>query len=383
MMHQQVPQREKKNRQEMFVRKVRAASVMGAFLSFVVGACLAPFLWAAVLWVFHWLGSIFGGSSPGVFHGLLDFVTAPNLRVGLFWLLYYIVGYIAALWRLSPREKAALRAQLSQSTTSAYFWQTGDEEEEENDEGIDPLGLAPRTPKRKGQPVYSRAIPGELKHELVERCYQEYRKALLRYNPPPVDLKTPKTFDYAKGVRLGWNKKDMLPMLPQELLVPEHIHVLLAPLAYHLAWYNSDEPDRGALSEYPDFVPWPWLLILTGNCLWLPVMVRHHLEVPAYLHEISEDQREQVHKALQFTCYLGQGPALEHLYRRIQAEVERRGLEDRSFPTLSERIGYLEVLNRQEREQMRQLGLTPVVPPLVKGEVPPQLYPGRTRRREQ
>ncbi len=380
-MHQ-IAEGEKKNRREMFVRKVRAACFMGAFLSFFVGACLAPFLWTALTWVFHWLGSaLFGGSSPGVFHGLLDFVAAPNLRVGLIWLLYYIVGYIAALWRLSPREIAHLRTQIFQSTTTEYSWHAADEEGEEEDEGVDPLGLAPPASKRKGQPVYSRACPGELKHELVERCYQEYRKALLRYDPPPVDLHTPKTFDYAKGVRLGWNKKDLLPILPEELLTPEHIHLLLAPLAYHLEWYNSDEPHRKELGDYPDFVPWPWLLILTGNCLWLPVMVKHHLEVPAYLHE-PEELREHVHKALQFTCYLGQGPALEHLYRRLQAELERRGLEDRSFPTLSERIGYLEVLNRQEREQMRQLGLTPVVPPLVKGEIPPQLYPGRMRRRE-
>src|SRR5450759_2616549 len=171
MMHQQVPQREKKNRRETFVRKVRAASFMGAFLSFFAGACLAPFLWTALTWVFHWLGwTLFGGSSPGVFHGLLDFVAAPNLGVGLIWLLYYIVGYIAALWRLSPREKAALQAQIFKSTTTAYSWHAGDEEEE--DEGVDPLGLAPPASKRKGQPVYSRACPGELKHELVARCYQ-------------------------------------------------------------------------------------------------------------------------------------------------------------------------------------------------------------------
>lgn len=105
-----------KNQREKFVRKVRAASFVGAFLSFFVGACLAPFLWAAVTWVFHWLGwMLFGGSPPGVFHGLLDFIAAPNLRVGLIWLLYYIVGYIVALWRLSPREKAALQEQIFKS----------------------------------------------------------------------------------------------------------------------------------------------------------------------------------------------------------------------------------------------------------------------------
>jgi hypothetical protein len=357
---------QKSNQQAMYVRKVRAASFMGAFLSFFVGACLAPFVWAALAWGVHWLGwKLFGGASPGIFHGLLDFVAAPSLGVGLIWLLYYIVGYIVALWRLSPREEA----QIAHSMATFSSWQIG--REEEDDEWADPLGLAPPASSRKGKPVLSRAIPGELKHQLVERCYEEYRKALLRYDPPPVDLRTPKTFEYGKGVHLGWNKKDMLPILPEELLVPERIHLLLGPLAQHLAWYNTNDPDRIVLRDYPDFVPWPWLLLPTGNCLWLPVMVKHRLEVPAYLDE-PEEQREQVHQALKFTCYLGQGPALEHLYRRFHAELERRGLEDRSFPTLSERIGYLEVLNRQEREQMRQLGLTPEVPPLVKGEVPLQ-----------
>lgn len=372
-----------KNQQEMYVRKVRAASFIGAFLSFFVGACLAPFLWDAALWAFRWLGwAIFGGSPPGVFHGLLDFVAAPSLRVGLIWLLYYIVGYLWAKWTHSPRQKAYLRAQAFKAMNNSSLWRAKDEEEEEDDEWADPLGLASPASERQKKPVLSRAIPGELKHQLVERCYQEYQKALRRYDPPPVDLKTPPTFYYAKGVGLGWNKDDLLPVLPEELLVPERIHLLLAPLAYHLARYHSDEPHPETLHSFPDYVPWWGLLIPTGNFLWLPVMVRHSLEVPAYLHEITEDAREQVHEALKFTVYLGQGPTLEHLYRLRQAELERRKLEDRSFPTLSERIGYLEVLNRQEREQMRQLGLTPEEPPLVKGEIPPQLSPGRTRRRE-
>ncbi len=372
---------QKSNQEALYVRQVQAASCMGAFLSFFVGACLAPFVWAALAWGVHWLGWIlFGGASPGIFHGLLDFIAAPSLTVGLIWLLYYIVGYAASLWRLSPREKAHLEAQVAQSMATSSSSGT-EREEEEDDEWVDPLGLAPPASSRKGKPILSRATPGELKHQLVERCYEEYRKALQRYDPPPVDLRTPETFEYAKGVPLGWNMKEWLPILPEELLVPERIHLLLAPLAQHLAWYNTNDPDRMVLRDFPDFVPWPWLLLPTGNCLWLPVMVRHHLEIPTYLAE-PEVQREQVHQALQFTCYLGQGSALEHLYRRLQAEPDRRGLEDRSFPTLNERIGYLEVLNRQEREQMRQLGLTPQEPPLVKGEIPPQLYPGRTRKRE-
>lgn len=373
------------NQQEMYARKVRAAGCIGAFLSFFVGACIAPFVGTALLWVIHWLGwAIFGSPSPGIFHGLPDFIAAPNWRVGLFWLLYYVVSYLWAKGTHSPRQKAYLEAQAFKAMNNSTPWRakTRDEEEEEEDEWADPLGLATPVPSQKGKPVLSRATPGEVKHQLVERCYQEYQKALLRYDPPPVALQTPPTFYYAKGVRLGWNKQDRLPILPEELLAPERIHLLLAPLAYHLTWYNLDEPSPQTLRSFPDYVPWWGLLIPTGNFLWVPVAVKHHLEVPAYLQEFSEDLREKVYQALQFTCYLGQGSALEHQYRRLQAELGRRGMEDRSFPTLNERIGYLEVLNSQEREQMRQLGLTPKEPPLVKGDIPLQLYPGKTGKQE-
>jgi hypothetical protein len=349
-----------KHEQEKYLRRLRAASLIGAFLSFFAGACVIPFLWATLLWVLRWTGwALFGGSPPGVFHGLLDYVAAPSLSVGLFWLLYYAVGYLAAKWFFSSSEPTSLQT-LS----------PGD--------GIDPLGLAPVPPSRKQQPVLSRACPGELKHELVERCYQEYRKALLRYDPPPVNLKTPPTFYYAPGVQLGWNKKDLLPILPEEVLTPESIHLLLAPLAQHLAWYNSDEPNRLRLHDYPDCVPLPWLLIPTGNFLWVPVMLKHMLEVPTDL-PLPEEQREQAHEASQFACYLGQGSALEHLLRRLQAELKKRGMEDTNFPTLSERTGHLEVMNKREREQMRQLGLTPEEPPLMKGKLPPRLSPGKTQ----
>ncbi len=136
-----------KNQQEMYARKVRAAGCIGAFLSFFTGACLAPFVWAGLLWLIHWVGwAIFGGPSPGIFHGLLDFIAVPNLLVGLIWLLYYIVTYLWSKWTHSPRQKAYLREQFFKAMNDPALWHTkdGEEEEEEDDEWANPLAVCRR-----------------------------------------------------------------------------------------------------------------------------------------------------------------------------------------------------------------------------------------------
>ena len=81
----------------------------------------------------------------------------------------------------------------------------------------------------------------------------------------------------------------------------------------------------------------------------------------------------------EFAVLLGQGPALEHQLRRMDEALKQRGEMDRSQPTLIERIGRLEVLNAQERQAMRQLGLpskasqlasAPPLRQIGKGEIP-------------
>jgi hypothetical protein len=81
----------------------------------------------------------------------------------------------------------------------------------------------------------------------VERCYQEYRKALQRYDPPPIDLKTPETFLYQKGGQLRWlkGKTGLILVLPEEILTPERIHELLPFLALNLPTSGALNTKRG------------------------------------------------------------------------------------------------------------------------------------------
>lgn len=63
----------------------------------------------------------------------------------------------------------------------------------------------------------------------------------------------------------------------------------------------------------------------------------------------------------------------------MEEEVKRRFSIDKSSPTLIERIGHLEVLNEQERKEMRTLGLTPKEPPLVTDPPFGQIGKGKKR----
>ncbi len=123
-------------------------------------------------------------------------------------------------------------------------------------------------------PALSPAFPGEQKHQLVERCYEEYRKALKRFDPPSIlELKTPPTFFYRTDEKLEWlfTAEGPLLVLPEELLTPQNIHLLLPPLAHHLAWYNNDALDLASIWDgYPEdvesFLP-AWVMLITGNFL--------------------------------------------------------------------------------------------------------------------
>lgn len=337
---------QKKHMRQVYIRKVVVASIVGAFLSFFVGASALPWLWAVVLLGIHQFPQ---WHQPGSFPNPLYFIATPNVLLGLGWLLYYLVTFVWAMMTLSARQKAQIRAEIDQK-----YRQPKDFSDSHS---------------QKQQAPLSEAWPGELKYELVERCYQEYRQALQRYNSPPIDLRTPSRFYYRKGGQLEWIGS--MPVLPEHLLTPERIHELLPFLAHHLAYYNSDAPKPDDLNDYPDHVPLAWLLIPTGNFLWLPVKFKHGLEEQLRVDEVAQ-KKQQVHEADAFAVLLGQGPALEHQLRRMDEEPKQRRQIDRGIPTLSERLGHLEALNKQEREQMRKLGLKPKEPPLVKGDTPRQ-----------
>ena len=82
----------------------------------------------------------------------------------------------------------------------------------------------------------------------------------------------------------------------------------------------------------------------------------------------------------EFAVLLGQGPALEHLLRRLEEDLKQRNEIDKDIPTLIERIGRLSVLNEKERRDMLALGLDPKEPPLVFDPAPPQIGKGKKRK---
>src|SRR5260370_36775764 len=121
-------------------------------------------------------------------------------------------------------------------------------------------------------PSRSKGVSREPQGELIQYCYQQYREALAYYNPSPIkQLKTPPQFFCRSGNVLEW--KEGLLILPEALLDPTQLHLLLPLLAHHLAYYNG--PDlllQGIWDTYPDHTF--WLLTLSGNFLWVPVVIK-------------------------------------------------------------------------------------------------------------
>jgi hypothetical protein len=334
------------------IRRIWIAAVFGAFCSFMFGGSLVPWLFTQVVpWFWTWLVchilTFIQITPPASFPAPWPFLLYPNLVLGGIWLAYYTFAYIKAQRKEKKRTPRIVYDYLINSYTSI---------------------IPPELPALS--PVY----PGEQKHQLVERCYEEYRKALKRYDPPPIaEMKTPPTFFYRTGNKLEWQrtKEGLFPILPEELLTPQNIHWLLPLLAHHLAWYNNNDFNLrstwdGFPKDFASFLP-AWILLITGNFLWLPVLFKNRQRWGSWLIQ-------RVYHADKFAVGLGQGPALEHMLRSFNEELKQRGLIDRSVPTLISRCGQLEVLNNQERQKMRERGLKPVEPPLVKGRMPPQLY---------
>jgi hypothetical protein len=347
----------------MHVRRIWFALLFGALFSFYFGGSVVPYL---VLQVFPWLWwwfvvlvshllTFIVAKPPAALPWPWSYLLAPNFLLGGIWVLYYTLAYRSS-------QKWSRSSFGGGYTRITYDYQYN----------IYSLH-GPEEP-----PVLSPAFEGEQRSQIVERCYEEYRKALLRYNPPPVpELKTPPTFFYRPGNKLVWQVTTagtLLPTIPDELLTPENIPLLLPLLAQHLAWYQTDDFQlRRAFDRYADEVSF-WfptsLLVWTGNFVWLPVLAKDQGSWQSWLIN-------RVYEADRFAVWLGQGPALEHLLRLFEAELKRRGQVDRSVPTLASRIAQLEVLNNKEREEMHKLGLKPIEPPLIKGKlrIPQQLQP--------
>lgn len=314
-----------------YIHLVLWTSMFGAGLTFLFGSCIVPLLVAIYIWTaFHVPWSQI---PPGPFPDLSVFFSSLNIRLGLIWLGYYILAYIWSMYR-------------------SFSWR--------------PIDDASSYRKTDPEPAVSRGWPGEQKSILVERCYQRYQEALARYNPQPVQLKTPPGFYYRRWNKVSWEGRWII--LPELLLTPERIHSLLPLLAHKLAYYNSsDRKLQTVWKSFPSHSPW-WMA-LTGNFLCLPVWIKGR--VPWRRCEAM-----RVLDADTFAHYLGEGQSLEHDLRRCLAELERAGKRDYQVPSLIERIGHLEALRKEEHEQMRKLGLIPQEPPLVMDPPIPKLNQG-------
>jgi len=361
--------------QEEVRSKLFIANVAGLLLTVFTGASVAPWVWDFLRWASSHL-PIWAPSLP--FPNPLDHLLRPNWVTGLIWLIYYLVFYVIANYLLSPRQKAEIRRYVYQTTaqdhTAHQIWH----DQQQREAVLGPYLYRPvpdedygeeyellRARKSQNTPL-SQAWPGEEKHDLVNQCFALYRQALGRYSPAPLELKTPDTFYYHRRKTLGYIGPT--PILPEELLTATNIKYLQPMLAQHLYWYNLDIIGPHLSSSTPDFVPWPWLLIPTGNWLWIPVWTRQNIEDDIRdLYTIH--QKALILEADAFAALLGQGPALEQQFREAKTALWYKGFTDVSEPTLSERIGHLEALNKLERTEMRALGLKPKEPPKL---LPPQ-----------
>lgn len=372
---------EKRHLRQAALHKLTISGCMGAILTLLFGGAMVPWIWAVAQWIVH---QIPWWHQTGTFPNLLSFIAAPNLLLGVIWLGYYGLFWAWAALTLSPRQKLALREQAYQEyrnthgewgfnmygASSPNLWQTNDVEPR-------PYSYSQSDQLKKANIPLSQAWPGELKHQLVEHCYQEYRKALKRFDPVPIDLKTPETFFYRKAGQIEWLSPSTL-VLPEAVLVPERIQDLLPFLAGYLYDYNQEIITHEETHGFPDYVPWSPLLFLTGNFLWLPVAYKHGTEAKVIKDSVAQ-HRQLVLARDEFAVLLGQGPPLEHLLRRLEEDLKQRNEIDKDIPTLVERIGRLSVLNENERNEMRALGLTPKEPPLVFDPTPPQI--GKKRKK--
>jgi hypothetical protein len=236
-------------------------SLLGAGLSTFFGACLVPWLWALVWSVSSFLPS---QPLPSPFPHPIAFLLNPNLPLGLAWLAYYCNAYICSMVYPLPRK----------------FLRT-------------PIHQLPRL---------SQGVSREHQSELIDYCYHQYREALACHNPSPLkQLKTPPQFFCWSGNALEW--KEGLLILPEALLHPTQLHLLLPLLAHHLAYYNGPDLQlQGIWDTYPDHTF--WLLTVSGNFLWVPLMIKKAGWWETW-------QAKRMLEADTFASWLGQGEALK------------------------------------------------------------------------
>ncbi len=358
-------------------RHVRFAKLAALFLTTVTGASLLPWGWELLRWAISHLPFL----HPRSFPSLLDELLHPHWVMGAIWLAYYLLSYtlvsVLTCW-LEPLGHAD-----SVLTPRVYLHEPQQDNDLENsrNEAVSAGSLLYRSPEgateqspesgrgRRSHPLLSQAWPGEEKHDLVEQCYQQFRQALLRYDPPPLELKTLVTFFYHNRETLDY--QGSVPVLPEAYLTAQRIGELRPMLAAHLYWYNLEILAPGGAADASSTSSlWSLFFFFTGNWLWLPTELCQ--SIASELRHLSASQyKALVLEADAFAVLLGQGPALERQLREVHRLIRARHAVEEHAPTLSERIGHLEALNKQERATLRALGLNVKEPRTLPPPEPP------------
>ncbi len=314
-----------------------------ALFGCAAGSTLLLLIVCALLeWFWHinvTLGFIAAGP-PTVFISPRAFIASPNKLLGLLWLGYYILVHVLTpLLRVSgePTRSEWKNEEAEDGTTKRVIW-------------------------KETIPV-SRVIPGGPRDTYIKRCYELLRQALSSWDPPLLpSLQFPPIAYYEGEGELFFQGKRLL--VPEKLLDPAQTEVLLPALARKLAYYNGPDWKLGKLMDcYPNSVG---LLALTGNFIWLPVII-----TSTWWKQWKAEQTLEIDR---FVHACGQSPALLHDLRKMRYDYQRDNVIDSSWPTLAERIDQLEMLIGQEQLQMKNQGIQAKTAPQVeKGAVRKQL----------
>lgn len=243
----------------------------------------------------------------------------PNHTTGLIWAFYYIAAHLYCLfWRSAPKNS------------------------------VSQLPLA-------------RISPASPKDEYITQCYQHLMNALIAWDSPLIENIGWPVINYYQGNGpIFWKGRTLV--VPEDLLEPAKREEFLPRLAREIAYYNG--PDLW-LSQV--FAAYPYrlgILIITGNWLWLPGLIRTFL-YPRWLGERKLWTDIFVHAA-------GQSDWLLHGLRKRRYELQAQHIPDTSWPPLMERIDQLEALQQIEQEQIAILGII---------KVPQRLAPKTSRKK--
>jgi hypothetical protein len=206
----------------------------------------------------------------------------------------------------------------------------------------------------KGIP-YARAHPNGIFWGMIEQAYDLYRRNLTRFDPPPVDLRTPPTFLYFDAPALPedpecalfWDHGSLV--LSRVLLHPdaEYTRILLPLLARLLCEYQSPNLQVEKLFTLAQIATSRWF---TAVLLAIPLGVARSKE-----HQWLLLEKERVLDQDRFAYWCGESKRLRNVLQQQLDQRQRNGQPDTTVPTLTERIEHLQSLTKHEVRQVKAL----------------------------